>query len=113
MPETTQPPNGHGSQLLPRLQAIDLRAVESQTRHGHVAQSSSQIPSPVVFFPAPAPLGLAIGIIFNGPAGAVGLQSGKAMLPSARGHRGPGSFLGRVTWTCLAFNTAQVYRLQA
>src|SRR5229473_3344097 len=94
MPETTQPPNGHGSQLLPRLQAIDLRGVESETRQGDAADRSSQITSPVLFFQAPALLQFAIGIIFNVPAGAVSLQSGKAMLPPARAHQRHGRFLG-------------------
>src|SRR5260370_38392081 len=93
MPATTQPTNGQGRQLLLRLQAIDLRGVESQTRQGDAAKSSSQIASPVLFFQAPALLEFAIGIIFNVPAGAVGLQSGKAMLPSARAHQRHGSFL--------------------
>src|SRR5260221_14397147 len=75
MPETTQPPNGHGSQLLRRLQAIDLRGVESQTRQGDAAKSSSQIASPVLFFQARALLQFAIGTIFNVPAGAVGEAS--------------------------------------
>src|SRR5512135_583118 len=103
MQETTQPPNGHGSQLLPRLQAIDLRGVESETRQGDAADRSRQIASPVLFFQAPALLQFAIGIIFNVPAGAVSLQSHAAIYacspapwevlgqPRGSSHRGSGT----------------------
>src|SRR5713101_6742367 len=106
MPETTQPANGHGSQLLPRSQAIDLRGVESQTRQGDAADRSRQITSPVLFFQAPALLQFAIGIIFNVPAGAVGLQGSKTMLPLARAHQRPGWLLGSLRGRDVADQTS-------
>src|SRR5258708_29415950 len=106
MPEPTQPPNAHGGQLLPRLQAIDLRGVESQTRQGDAADCSRQIASPVLFFQAPALFQFAIGIIFNVPAGAVGLQSSKAMLPPACAHQRLGWLKSRLRGGHIADQTS-------
>ena len=86
MPEPTQPPNSHGSQLLSGLQAVDLGGVESQTRQRRAAQRSREIASPALLLEPPAFLEFAIDIIFNVPAGPEGLQGGKAIPEGAGAH---------------------------
>src|SRR5205823_12514545 len=84
--EPSQPTNGHRSQPLSGLQAIDLRRIEGQAGERGAPQRCGNIASPALLLEPPALFEFAIGIILNVPARTKRLQSRKAISEPARTH---------------------------
>src|SRR5437868_15551791 len=73
--EPPQPPNGHRSQSLSRLQAIDLGGIEGQAGQGRAPQRRREIASPALLLEPRALFEFAIGIILYVPAWTIGEAS--------------------------------------
>src|SRR5207302_3566260 len=73
--QPSQPTNGHRSQPLSGLQAIDLGRIEGQAGQGRAPQRRREIASPALLLEPPALFEFAIGIILNVPAWTIGEAS--------------------------------------